>query len=149
MTAGIAGGLSYCDALMGIQPEQLVTVYRTHGCRCAYSWSRELEARGYVVRLREVETLAPVRRRLHTPEQLNGCHVAQYLGYFVEGHVRASDLDRLSREHPEATGISQDVAPDHPADAVDADATPSPPAPVLFDAHGHSLAWQATQRTRS
>ena len=149
LAAGIAGVLSYCDALMGVPPEKLVTVYRTHGCQCAYSWSRELEARGYWVRVWEVETLAPVRHRLHTPEQLDGCHVAQYLGYFVEGHVPASDLERLRREHPDATGIAQSVAPNHPSGTADAAAVPVASPPVLFDAQGHSLAWKTTQRTRS
>ncbi|MBB6094965.1 hypothetical protein HNQ60_003852 [Povalibacter uvarum] len=147
ITAGIAAGLSYCDALLGIEPQELVTVYRTHGCRCAFAWARELENRGYVVRLREVDTLAPVRRRLHTPEPLNGCHVAQYLSYFVEGHVRATDLARLNREHPEAAGIAQDASPQHAVGTV-RDADPSATPSVLYDVHGHSLAWQPTRNAR-
>jgi hypothetical protein len=85
--------------------DRLVDIYRTHGCLCAIVWSRALDREGFTVRMHEYETLRYVRGQLHTPPQLRGCHVAKYLGYFVEGHVAPSVLRRLAEELPEAVGV--------------------------------------------
>jgi len=88
-----------------VPPEQLVKVYRVHGCRCVFEWVKSLEADGFKVKMQEVQTLAHVRAALHTPTDLHGCHVAEHLGYFVEGHVSSIALRKLAREHPNGLGV--------------------------------------------
>lgn len=110
LAALVGGGLTYWDRLFGVGPAQLVEVYRTHGCRCVFGWKRALEDQGFVVRVREYETLRYVRRSLHTPENLHGCHVGSYEGYFIEGHVSPAALKQLLKEQPAALGVATQSA---------------------------------------
>lgn len=103
--SAIVGGLIVWQRLFPIPPERLVEVYRTHGCRCVFGWVKSLEASGFVVNVSEMHTLKSVRASMHTPDNLNGCHVAAYLGYFVEGHVVPEALRKLSGEHPAGVGV--------------------------------------------
>ena len=99
------GMLVAWEQWFSVPPEQLVKVYRVHGCRCVFGWVRSLEAEGFKVNLLEIESLQRVRASLHTPASMGGCHVAGYLGYFVEGHVAPAALRRLAEEHPKALGV--------------------------------------------
>jgi hypothetical protein len=103
-----AGLLSVWEQLFPVPPDKLVKIYFTHSCRCAHPWAHTLEAEGFVVRMYEPETLRPTRVALHTPEGLRGCHVAEFMGYFVEGHVPAAALRRLAAEHPMALGVAME-----------------------------------------
>ena len=106
LAAAVGGGLAVWDPLSGVTPIRLVRVYRTHGCRCVFGWAKTLEAEGFVVRLYEYETLEHVRARLGTPEDLRSCHVATYLGYFLEGHISGSTLHWLAQRHPRGQGVA-------------------------------------------
>lgn len=88
-----------------LAPERIVTVYRVHGCRCAFQWKRELESEGFSVVMNEVHSLKFIRQRLRTPSTARGCHVGEFLGYFVESHVEPAALRQLSRRHPTAVGL--------------------------------------------
>ena len=89
-----------------VPAEQLVKVYRTHGCTCAFAWADALKAEGFVVRFVEYETLKHVRDSLHTPGSLRGCHVGAYLDYFLEGHVSPSALRELATQRPRGLGLA-------------------------------------------
>ena len=102
-----AGLLSVWEQLFPVPPDKLVKIYFTHSCRCAHPWAHTLEAEGFVVRMYEPETLRPTRVALHTPEGLRGCHVAEFMGYFVEGHVPAADI----RAHLTAAGYPAKADP--------------------------------------
>lgn len=108
-------------ALQGKTPEEkTVAVYRTHGCTCALSWAADLRASGFEVRVLELSSLNRVRATLHVPPRLNGCHVARYLDYFVEGHVPALAIARLAADRPSAWGVvtatSMESGPSHDVD---------------------------------
>jgi len=106
VVAAAGVGVFFWEAAFSVAPERLVTVYRVHGCSCVFSWARQLEERGFVVKLFEFETLEYVRTSLHTPEGLNGCHLGRYLGYFVEGHVDPDLLMRLAESKPAGLGVA-------------------------------------------
>ena len=129
-----AGVLISWEQLFPIPEDKLVNVYFTHSCRCAHSWVQALQAEGFVVKMFEPETLKPARAALHTPASLNGCHVAEFMGYFIEGHAPAVALRRLATEHPAGTGIAM-LSPASKAEGgVD--------GPVgLVDQEGISHAW--------
>jgi len=99
------GVMASWDQLFPIPAERLVKVYRVHGCTCAFDWAKTLEAAGFTVKMVELNSLQRVRGSMHVPEKLKGCHVANYLGYFVEGHVAPQALHKLAREHPSAIGV--------------------------------------------
>ena len=40
------------------------------------------------------------------PENKRSCHTAKVNGYFVEGHVPASDIKKLIKQNPNAKGIA-------------------------------------------
>jgi hypothetical protein len=86
-------------------PEELITVYRVHGCKCAFHWERELEEAGFTVSMHELESLQYIRERLHTPPSARGCHVGEFLGYFLEDHIPANAVSRLKRSRPGALGL--------------------------------------------
>ena len=123
---GIAAGFFLLTAILFLSnrslwlpPERIVTIYRVHGCRCAFPWERELEREGFSVVMNEVESLQFIRDRLRTPKEARGCHVGEYLGYFVEGHVHPTALHELSRRRPAALGVMTEVLARSEAGHVD------------------------------
>lgn len=88
------------------RPERVVTIYWTHGCDCADQWIASLKAARYDVHDFEQDNLNSRRRQLRVPHILHGCHLASYLGYFIEGHVPPEALERLARERPAADGLA-------------------------------------------
>lgn len=140
--AAIAGGLSWWDASHEVPAEKLVTVYRVHGCRCAFTWARTLEAKGFTVRLHEWETLRDIRMQLSTPKGFNGCHIARYLNYFVEGHVDPAALTKLAAERPVARGISTEPIDErnHAGRPPHDENGPT----LLFDREGRTQLWFTT-----
>ena len=104
-------------------PERTVTIYRTHGCSCAFAFAKSLTAAGFEVRLIEEETLNGVRAALKTPSDLHGCHVGVYLGYFLEGHIAPAALSELALKRPTGRGVvtagSADAQATHVSIALD------------------------------
>ncbi|HYM36435.1 MAG TPA: DUF411 domain-containing protein [Steroidobacteraceae bacterium] len=134
------GGLIIWDQLFPTPADRLVTVYRVHGCTCVFGWAKALEAEGFVVEVRELQTLMHTRASLHTPTNFHGCHVASYLGYFVEGHVTAPALRRLALDHPDALGVVTQATVT--AAAVHESQFRDENSPVLLVARsGQSLPW--------
>ncbi len=87
-------------------PERVVEVYWTHECACAAPWIESLRKAGYIVRDFEQFELSSKRRALKMPTSLRGCHLAIYLGYFIEGHVFPEALAQLSEQRPNALGLA-------------------------------------------
>lgn len=124
VTAVLAGliavgavGIALRQAFFPGQPERLVTLYRVHGCRCAFTLAQKLEQAGFTVKMFEVDTLKYVRASLHAPTGLRGCHLGRFLGYFVEGHVTPDSLNRLAQLRPIGYGVAAlsdiDLQPGH------------------------------------
>lgn len=137
--AAAVGLLVAWEQWSSVPPEQLVKVYRVHGCRCVFEWVKSLEAEGYTVKLLEIETLQNVRVSLRTPNSMGGCHVAGYLDYFVEGHVAPKALYKLANEHPQALGVVTQATMKTAAHP-NADRDESGPV-FLVGADGTSLLW--------
>lgn len=83
-----------------------ITVWRQADCECCLRWARHLENSLFVVDVRTVADLRPIRRALQVPEGLAACHTARIDDYVVEGHVPATDLHRLLAERPSALGLA-------------------------------------------
>jgi hypothetical protein len=76
------------------------TVWRDPNCGCCEAWVAHLRAEGFAVEEHVVADLAPIRRILATPADLQGCHVARVAGFAIEGHVPARAIRRLLAERP-------------------------------------------------
>lgn len=82
-----------------------MTVYKSPTCGCCTLWAEHMEKADFTVTVRNVPQMSPIKEQFSVPTALSSCHTATVGGYFVEGHVPASDVKRLLKERPEALGI--------------------------------------------
>ncbi len=94
------------------QSTKRMTAYKSPWCGCCGGWIAHMREAGWTVEVVEREDLAPIRARHGIPDRLASCHTAVVGAYAIEGHVPASDVDRLLRERPAAKALS---APGMPA----------------------------------
>lgn len=83
-----------------------VLVHKTATCGCCKLWVKHMEQAGFKVETRDVVDLGPIKERLGVPYGKGSCHTAEVGGYFVEGHVPASDVKRMLSEKPAARGLT-------------------------------------------
>ena len=60
---------------------------------------------GFEVTVNDVDNVNPVKMRVGVPPAKGSCHTSEVAGYFLEGHVPASDVKRLLAERPAAKGL--------------------------------------------
>lgn len=80
-------------------------VWKDPSCGCCKDWVATLEKSGFRVAVIEQGNTA-TRSRLGMPAQFGSCHTAVVQGYVIEGHVPATDILRLLKEHPNALGLA-------------------------------------------
>ncbi len=56
--------------------------------------------------VKEVPNTDPYAHQYGVPDSLRSCHTAIVDGYTIEGHVPASDIQRLLKERPKAKGLA-------------------------------------------
>lgn len=83
----------------------LVVVHKSASCGCCGLWVDHMHAAGFQVEVRDEDNINPIKERLGVPYGKGSCHTAEVGGYFVEGHVPASDVKRLLVEKPDAKGL--------------------------------------------
>jgi hypothetical protein len=115
-----------------LQPK--VSVYKSPACGCCGEWVKHMRANGFRVETHEVADVAPFRLRYGVPDALGSCHTAVVGGYAIEGHVPASDIQRLLREQPSVRGLAvPGMVPGSPG----MEQGPAQPyATLAFDARG-------------
>jgi hypothetical protein len=79
----------------------LVEVWKSPSCGCCGDWIKHLEANGFRVKVNEVDSAAPMRRRVGLADKYGSCHTALVGGYALEGHVPAREVKRLLNERPQ------------------------------------------------
>lgn len=79
-----------------------VTVFRSPSCSCCESWIDHLETTGFQVKDTMTEDLAAIKQQQGIPDELAACHTAIIGDYVIEGHVPATDIQRLLANQPEA-----------------------------------------------
>ena len=98
--AMLAMGASARDAAPTIQ------VYKTPTCGCCGKWIDHLRAAGFTVESTDLRDLTALKALNGVPQGLASCHTAMIGGYVVEGHVPASDIERLLKERPKVAGLA-------------------------------------------
>ena len=106
LSAAIAGG---CRNTAG--DTKTVQVFKTPTCGCCKNWVEHLEKAGFDVEVKDLPDLASIKRENGVPAELVSCHTALVDGYVIEGHVPASDIERLLAERPAVSGLA---VPDMP-----------------------------------
>jgi hypothetical protein len=95
-------------AVIGVTHAQTheITVYKTPTCGCCGIWVAHLRDNGFRVRVTDVDSTADYQKKHGVPNALRSCHTATVNGYTIEGHVPASEIQRLLKERPKAKGLA-------------------------------------------
>lgn len=83
-----------------------VNVYKSPYCGCCGAWVDNLRTSGLKVVVHDLGDVTPIAKKAGVPDDARSCHTAIVDGYFVEGHVPASDIRKLLSERPMARGIA-------------------------------------------
>ena len=90
-----------------------IHVVKNPQCGCCSAWAEILTDQGFKVSTedRSASLLAEFKVENGVPENMMSCHTAKIDGYFIEGHVPASDIKRLIAERPDALGLAVPAMP--------------------------------------
>lgn len=86
----------------------VAVVYKTSSCGCCKLWVDHLKANGFTVETKDVSSdeVRAVSKAAGLKDDDSSCHTAKIGGYIVEGHVPASDIQRMLKEKPAIAGIA-------------------------------------------
>lgn len=100
----VAGAFS----MFGSRPADATTiqVYKTPTCGCCTKWIDHLREAGFAVEATDLADLSRLKAENGVAHGLSSCHTALIEGYVLEGHVPASDIERLLAERPAITGLA-------------------------------------------
>ena len=90
-----------------------IHVVKNPQCGCCNAWVEILEGDGFNVTTedRSNSDLAVFKFESGIPKDMMSCHTAKVDGYFIEGHVPASDIKRLIADRPDALGLAVPAMP--------------------------------------
>jgi hypothetical protein len=85
-----------------------VMVFKSPTCGCCSVWADHVRAAGFQVDVQNVdsEKLQAISSQGGVTNDLTSCHTAKVGGYTIEGHVPASDIQRLLKEKLAIAGIA-------------------------------------------
>jgi hypothetical protein len=83
-----------------------ITVYKTTTCSCCAVWVKHLRENNFTVKVIEVDSTAEYQKKNGVTAALRSCHTGTVGGYAIEGHVPASEIQRLLKEKPKAKGLA-------------------------------------------
>ena len=98
--------ISLLGASAAMAQATVVEVFKSPYCGCCGKWVEHLRQSGFEVKTHDVEDVPAVRQKHGMPDRLGSCHTAKIGGYVVEGHVPATDIQRLLKEKPKVLGLS-------------------------------------------
>ena len=95
----------------GIYPD--IHVVKNPQCGCCNAWIKILKDKGFNVTTedRSGSFLTEFKIQSGVPNDMMSCHTAKIDGYFIEGHVDASDIKRLITDRPGALGLAVPAMP--------------------------------------
>lgn len=88
------------------QSVKTVYMYENPSCPCCKNWAAYMRKNGYTVNVHFVDDIDASRRKLGMPQKYGSCHTAVIGSYLIEGHVPASDIQKLLTEKPKAIGLA-------------------------------------------
>jgi hypothetical protein len=91
---------------IGAQTPPVVEVYKSPTCGCCANWVEHLKKAGFTVHATNVDDMTKLKASHNVPRAVQSCHTALVDGYVIEGHVPASDVQRLLKERPAVAGIA-------------------------------------------
>ena len=90
-----------------------IHVIKNPQCGCCTAWIKILIDKGFNVTSedRSGSLLTEFKIESGVPNDMMSCHTAKIDGYFIEGHVPASDIKRLIVDRPDALGLAVPAMP--------------------------------------
>ena len=90
-----------------------IHVIKNPQCGCCTAWIKVLTDKGFNVTTedRSGSLLTEFKIESGVPKDMMSCHTAKIDGYFIEGHVPASDITRLIADRPHALGLAVPAMP--------------------------------------
>jgi len=85
---------------------KLLEVYKSPTCGCCGDWVDHMKENGYTVEVHDTDNMQAIKEKAGILPGGGSCHTAFIDGYVIEGHVPASDVDRLLAERPEGKGLT-------------------------------------------
>ena len=105
--------LGLTAAVLAARPLVAQTLPKVHvikdpNCPCCNDWISHIRDAGFPVsfELMDPGPLADLKASLGLQPTQVSCHTAQVEGYVIEGHVPATDIQRLLTERPDAIGLA-------------------------------------------
>ncbi len=128
------------------QQSPKVDIYKDPTCGCCALWVAHMKAQGFVTTVTDARDIAAIKTKYHVPNQLRSCHTALVGGYVLEGHVPATDVQRLLKQRPVVVGLA---VPGMPVGSPGMEGPNGRPYDVLtFDAAGKTTVY-STQKPSS
>ena len=125
------------------QQSPKVDVYKDPTCGCCTNWVTHMKMRGFDTTVMDVRDIAAVKTKYRVPNQLRSCHTALVGGYVIEGHVPATDVQRLLKQRPKVVGLA---VPGMPIGSPGMEGQNGRPYDVLtFDAAGKTTVFSTQQ----
>jgi hypothetical protein len=75
-----------------------ITVYKSSSCECCAKWVNHVRDNGFEPVVQDEEDMDAIKAQLGVPEGVRSCHTALVGKYLIEGHVPASDIQRLVKQ---------------------------------------------------
>jgi hypothetical protein len=122
-----------------------IHVYKTPTCSCCGKWVQHLRDNGFTVTVQDVPDTAPYRKKSGIPENMASCHTGVVGSYGIEGHVPATEIQRLLKEHPQAKALAVPGMPIG-SPGMEAGTTRQPYSVMLIDAQGKAAVYQKYPR---
>jgi hypothetical protein len=90
-----------------------IHVIKNPQCGCCTAWIKILLDKGFNVTSedRSGSLLTEFKIESGVPNDMMSCHTAKIDGYFIEGHVPASEIKRLIADRPDALGLAVPAMP--------------------------------------
>jgi len=118
-----------------------VTVYKDASCGCCGLWVKHLEQNGFQVKVHDVANTQEYKQKYGVPASIKSCHTAVVDGYTIEGHVPASEIQRLLKERPKAKGLAVPGMPIG-SPGMEAGSTRQAYSVLMFDADGKTTVFR-------
>lgn len=85
-----------------------MVVYKTPTCGCCTLWVEHMRQNGFQPEVHDVSAseVRAVSKAAGLKDDGTSCHTAKVGSYIVEGHVPASDVQRMLKEKPAIAGIA-------------------------------------------
>ena len=99
-------GLFANASLRLLAADNEVIVYKTPTCGCCGKWVDHLKANGFKVTVHDVESTDEYSKKNGVPDNARSCHLGLVGGYAIEGHVPASEIQRLLKERSKGKGLA-------------------------------------------